>query len=182
MRYFFLIIITFVSCGANAQNKNATVSGKIIDANDAPIPHVSIVVLGKNTGIMSSDSGAYSLKAPAFKPFALVYSHSGYRTVQKNFYLSAGETEYAIIKLTSEEKTLSTVVISDEKEKKEPGNIKIDPHNALLLPSTTGGVEGLIKVLVGSNNELTSQYNVRGGNYDENSIYINDLRFTAPIL
>ena len=50
------------------------------------------------------------------------------------------------------------------------------------LPSATGGVEGLIKILVGSNNELTSQYNVRGGNYDENLIYINDFEIFRPYL
>jgi hypothetical protein len=52
----------------------------------------------------------------------------------------------------------------------------------LVLPSTIGGVEGLIKTLVGSNNELTSQYSVRGGNYDENLIYINDFEIFRPYL
>ena len=50
------------------------------------------------------------------------------------------------------------------------------------LPSTIGGVEGLIKILVGSNNELTSQYSVRGGNYDENLMYINDFEIFRPYL
>ena len=51
-----------------------------------------------------------------------------------------------------------------------------------MLPGATGGVEGLIKILVGSNNELTSQYSVRGGNYDENLIYINDFEIYRPYL
>ncbi len=59
---------------------------------------------------------------------------------------------------------------------------KINPKNALIISSTIGGVEGLIKILVGSNNELTSQYNVRGGNYDENLIYINDFEIFRPYL
>ncbi|MEY2916749.1 MAG: hypothetical protein RIS73_463, partial [Bacteroidota bacterium] len=59
---------------------------------------------------------------------------------------------------------------------------KINPKNAITLPSTIGGVEGLIKILVGSNNELTSQYSVRGGNYDENLIYINDFEIFRPYL
>src|SRR5688572_28424386 len=77
---------------------------------------------------------------------------------------------------------LETVIVTEERERKETGITKINPKNALILPSTTGGIEGLIKILVGSNNELTSQYSVRGGNYDENLIYINDFEIFRPYL
>jgi hypothetical protein len=86
------------------------------------------------------------------------------------------------VKLTRSSKTLETVVITDQKERRETGLIKINPKSAEALPSVTGGVEGLIKTLVGSNNELTSQYSVRGGNYDENLIYINDFEIFRPYL
>ena len=79
-------------------------------------------------------------------------------------------------------KMLQTVVINNEKVRKETGLIKINPKSAVTAPSATGGVEGLIKTLVGSNNELTSQYSVRGGNYDENLIYINDFEIYRPYL
>ena len=69
---------------------------------------------------------------------------------------------------------LDEVVVTDARERTEPGLVRINPKNALVIPSPAGGVEALIKTLVGSNNELTSQYSVRGGNYDENLIYIND--------
>jgi hypothetical protein len=52
----------------------------------------------------------------------------------------------------------------------------------LVIPSTVGGIESLIKIFVGSNNELTSQYSVRGGNYDENLIYVNDFEIFRPYL
>ena len=71
-------------------------------------------------------------------------------------------------------KTLESVIITDERDRRENSLVRINPKNAITLPSTTGGIEALIKTYVGSNNELTSQYNVRGGNYDENLIYIND--------
>ncbi|HQR01892.1 MAG TPA: TonB-dependent receptor plug domain-containing protein, partial [Ferruginibacter sp.] len=73
-------------------------------------------------------------------------------------------------------------VVSENKERTEAGLTKINPKNALTLPSTTGGIEAMIKTLVGSNNELTSQYSVRGGNYDENLIYINDFEIFRPYL
>ncbi len=116
------------------------------------------------------------------KAFALSFSHTGFLAIQKNFFLSPGEKENITIRMSHAGKTLETVVVTDEKERKETGLIKINPKNAITLPSTTGGVEGLIKILVGSNNELTSQYNVRGGNYDENLIYINDFEIFRPYL
>src|SRR4029079_13118903 len=57
-----------------------------------------------------------------------------------------------------------------------------NPKSVINLPSPVMGVEGLLKVFVGSNNELTSQYNVRGGSYDENLIYVNDFEVFRPYL
>src|SRR5205085_4951434 len=67
-------------------------------------------------------------------------------------------------------------------ERKESGLTKINPKSALAIPGPGGGIEKLDQSLVGSNNELTSQYRVRGGNYDENLIYINDFEIFRPYL
>lgn len=176
------ILLSFISFSVNAQKKSATVEGRIIDENENPIAKVSIVVLGKASGAMSSEDGKFSIKVPAEKTFALIFSHTGYAETQKNFLLNENEKEYVTIKLERGGKTLETVIITDERERKELGLTKINPKNAIVLPSTVGGIEGLIKILVGSNNELTSQYNVRGGNYDENLIYINDFEIFRPYL
>src|SRR5690606_41647681 len=114
--------------------------------------------------------------------FALLISYSGFRDEQRNFFLSTGEEEQLTVRLTRTGKTLETVVISDDRQRQETGLIRVNPKNAISLPSATGGVEGLIKILAGSNNELTSQYSVRGGNYDENLIYINDFEIFRPYL
>ncbi len=175
-----LLLLTVFS--GFSQKKYAYISGKVIDENENALSGVSIIILGKQSGITSSDSGTYRIKVPAEKAFGLVFSFSGYREEQKNFYLSDGEEEELTVKLERSGKTLQTVVISEDKERKETGLVKINPKNAVTLPSATGGVEGLIKILVGSNNELTSQYSVRGGNYDENLIYINDFEIYRPYL
>ncbi len=182
MRLLTVLLICLLSNATLAQTKEASISGRIIDENENPVSNVSIVILGKNSGVLSSDSGTFSIKVIANRSFALTFTHSGFLAIQKNFFLSAGETEQVTIKMKKDGKTLETVVISDEKERKEASLIKIDATKAILLPSTTGGVEGLIKTLVGSNNELTSQYNVRGGNYDENLVYINDFEIFRPYL
>ncbi|MBC7534960.1 MAG: TonB-dependent receptor [Ferruginibacter sp.] len=182
MRLLTVLIICLFTFNAAAQNKTAAVIGRVIDENENPVSNVSIVILGKNTGILSGDSGTFSIKVSAGRAFALTFSHTGYTTTQKNFFLSANETENITVRMSRSGKTLETVIISDERERRENSLIKINPKNAIVLPSTTGGVEGLIKTLVGSNNELTSQYNVRGGNYDENLVYINDFEIYRPYL
>lgn len=182
MRIAAFIFLAFINLSAFSQKKTAYISGKVIDENENSLQGVTITILGKQNGIMSSDSGTYRIKVPAEKAFALVYSLSGYRTEQKNFYLSDNEDEQVNVKLYQSNKILKTVVINDQKERTESGLIKINPKNSEALPGATGGVEGLIKTLVGSNNELTSQYSVRGGNYDENLIYINDFEIYRPFL
>lgn len=182
MRFLTGLLLCFLCVTVSAQSKYAAVKGIILDENDRPLRNVSIIILGKNSGIVSSDSGTFTIKVPAQKAFALIFSHSGLADVQKNFFLSNDETETVTIQMKPAGKTLEAVTVADEKERKETGLIKINPKAALILPSTTGGVEALIKTLVGSNNELTSQYSVRGGNYDENLIYINDFEVYRPYL
>ncbi len=182
MRRFLILIISVISLTASAQKKFAWVSGRVIDENENPMQKVSVSILGKATGMITNDSGYFRIKVPADRAFALVFSHTGYNETQKNFYLSDGEEEKISLRMEPGRKTLTTVVVSDDKERKEIGLTRINPKNALTLPSTTGGVEGLIKILVGSNNELSSQYSVRGGNYDENLIYINDFEIFRPYL
>ncbi len=182
MRLTVLIFLLFSTLASFSQKKTAYVSGKVIDENEDPAPGVTITILGKQNGILSSDSGNFKIEVPAEKAFALIFSHTGFHDEQKNFYLSPGEEEHLTVKLMRSSKTLKTVVIQNENERKETGLIKINPKSSVTLPSATGGVEGLIKTLVGSKNELTSQYSVRGGNYDENLIYINDFEIYRPYL
>src|SRR5664279_3831812 len=182
MRIAASFILVLITLSGFSQKKAAYVSGKVIDENENPLPRVSITILGKQNGIVTSDSGTYRIRVPAEKAFALVFSYTGYRDEQKNFYLSENEEEQLTVKLERKGKTLQAVVVTSNKERTETGLVRINPKSATLLPSATGGVEGLIKILVGSNNELTSQYSVRGGNYDENLIYINDFEIYRPFL
>ncbi len=182
MRFLTGLLLCFFAFTAASQTKFATINGKIVDENDDPLNNVSIIILGKNSGIISADSGKFSIKVPAQKSLALIFSYTGFIAQQKNFFLSNDETETILIQLKQSGKVLDAVTVGNEKERKESGLIKINPKTAVILPSTVGGVEGMIKTLVGSNNELTSQYNVRGGNYDENLIYINDFEIYRPYL
>lgn len=165
-----------------AQRKNATVSGKVLDDNETPLAGVSVVILGKTTGVLTNDSGRFSLQVPADRAFALVFTFTGFQTEQRNLFLNPNEEERIVVRLNKGIKELQEVTIRDDRIRSEASAVRINPKNALLLPSATGGIEALIKIFVGSNNELTSQYSVRGGNYDENLIYVNDFEVFRPYL
>jgi len=177
---FILSLLIFQS--SPAQKKSATVSGRILDENENALPRVSVTVLGKQSGIVTSDSGTFRIRVPAEKAFALVFSFTGYRTEQRNFLLNENEQERVVLRLEKAGKQLQEVVVTDQRERREAGLVKINPKNAINIPTPIGGIESLIKIFVGSNNELTSQYTVRGGNYDENLIYVNDFEVFRPYL
>jgi len=162
--------------------KSATISGKVIDENDKPLAGVSVELLGKQKGTVSNDSGFFSLSVTPGKAFALVFSFTGFKTVQKSYTLNVGETESVVIKLEHTVKELGGVVVKDNRERREVGRVSIDPAQAVVNPAPISGIEQLIKIFVGSNNELTSQYSVRGGSYDENLMYVNDFEIFRPYL
>jgi hypothetical protein len=115
----------------HAQNNTAVISGKIIDNNENPLSQVSVIILGKEKGVVSNDSGNFIIKVPAEKPIALTFSYTGFKTIQKNFLLNKGEVENIMIRMTSQSETMNAIIVTDEKERVENGLIKINPKNLL---------------------------------------------------
>ncbi|MCW3106512.1 MAG: TonB-dependent receptor [Segetibacter sp.] len=177
-----LLFLIGFTVSAFGQNKKATVSGKVVDENEKPVFHVNVSILGKEKGTTTNDSGRFSITVTAGRPLALVFSYTGYKTVQRNFNLLEGENEIITVQLQSQQNVLEGVTVKDNRPRTEAGRITIDPKVAILNPSPLGNIESLIKIFTGSNNELTSQYNVRGGSYDENIIYVNDFEVFRPYL
>ena len=171
-----------LTCFAFSQKKIAYVSGKVVDDNENPLPGVSVVILGKQAGISTNDSGLFRLEVPAEKAFAIVFSYTGLKTEQKNFLLNENEEETFTIRMEKGDNVLGEVIVTDQRDRREAGLIRPNPKTIINLPSAITGVESLIKIFVGSNNELTSQYSVRGGSYDENLIYVNDFEVFRPYL
>lgn len=182
MKVWLLVLLCLLSFSSIAQSKTAFISGWVLDEEERPLSQVAVVILGNQRGVLTNDSGYFRIKVQAEKYFALTFSHAGFIETQRNFYLTKNEEEVVRVKLKIDSKVLENIIVGTERERYEVGLIKIDGEKAITLPSTIGGIEGLIKTLVGSNNELTSQYSVRGGNYDENLIYINDFEIFRPYL
>ncbi|HEX6914152.1 MAG TPA: carboxypeptidase-like regulatory domain-containing protein [Chitinophagaceae bacterium] len=173
---FFFPIISFAQ-------KTATVSGLVVDEDDRPLPEVTVYVVGKNTKALTNDSGRFTITVPSNRQVALIFFAEGWNSVRKTMYLNAGESEQLTVKLEKFSGKLDPViVINQNKGRREPGRVTIDPTRTEVNPSPVSGIEQLIKIFVGSNNELTSQYTVRGGSYDENLIYVNDFEVYRPYL
>ena len=178
----FLLLMAF-SFTVAAQKKSASVSGRVVDENENPVPSVSVTILGRTgAGVVTSDSGTFIIEVIPNRATALVFSHSGYKTQQKNLLLNENEKENITIRLEQAGTVLQEVIVTDQRDRTETGLIRPNPKSIINLPSPVMGVENLIKIFVGSNNELTSQYNVRGGNFDENLVYVNDFEIFRPYL
>ena len=185
MKVVPFLLVFFAVCISGrvvAQKKTAWVAGRVVGENEQPLDNVSVVVLGRLKGVITSDSGTFRLRVPADKAFGIVFSYTGYKTEQRKFLLNENEEEHVVVRLERGTSELDPVVVTDQRQRREAGLVVINPKNAINIPSPTGGIESLIKVFVGSNNELTSQYSVRGGNYDENLIYVNDFEVFRPYL
>jgi hypothetical protein len=177
-----IFLIACLFCLASFAQEPASVSGRVLDENENPIAQVSVVILGQSKGTTTNDSGFFRIRVPVDRAFALTFSFTGYKTAQQNFMLNEGEAEVITVRLEQGNTTMREVVVTDQRDRNEAGLIRPNPKSIINLPSPTMGVESMIKIFVGSNNELTSQYNVRGGSYDENLIYVNDFEIFRPYL
>ncbi len=182
MRYFLILLTLICSFVSYGQKKSASVEGKIVDSDNRPIEGASIIVLGRQSGISSNDTGYFKIIVPADRAFALIISYTGYISQQRNLLLNENETERIVVSLERGSGTLESVTVTNSRNRAEAGLITINPKNSINIPSPVGGIENMIKVIVGSNNELSSQYSVRGGNYDENLVYVNDFEVFRPYL
>ncbi|MCX8019009.1 MAG: carboxypeptidase-like regulatory domain-containing protein [Chitinophagaceae bacterium] len=165
-----------------SSRKQAMVTGKIVDENENPLAGVSVQILGQTKGTVSNDSGYFQITVPAGRAFALVFTYTGYNPEQRNFWMNENEEEKVVVRMTKGARSLEEVIVTSMPDRREAGLIRPNPKTILNLPAPVAGVESLIKIFVGSNNELTSQYSVRGGSYDENLIYVNDFEIFRPYL
>jgi hypothetical protein len=111
------LVILAICCTSSlqAQKKTAYVSGKVVDENENPLGKVSVMILGRQSGIASSDSGTFRLQVPADRAFAIVFTFLGYKTEQRNFLLNENEEERIVIRLERGAGTLDAVVVTDQR-------------------------------------------------------------------
>lgn len=180
MKQLFTFALCFWSLGLWAQQ----VSGVVNDKKQAPIEGVNISIVNSSSGTISAKEGTYTLSVSPNRKQKIAFSFIGYKTqIIELPMLKKGQNYSLNIVLKSSHINLSDVTIEDEQIRNNTFE-KIDAKHTTVLPTSSGGVEGLIKTLPGvsSSNELSSQYNVRGGNFDENLVYVNGIEVYRPFL
>ncbi|MFN5943128.1 MAG: TonB-dependent receptor [Bacteroidota bacterium] len=160
--------------------QQAWVKGSIKDEQARPIADVLISIAQQT--VLSDANGFFQIAVPAEKDILLQLSKTGFIAQQYPLRLKKEESRILAVQLKERIFEIKEVIKKADRQRFEAGAIIVDASKANINPSTIGGIEGLIKTLVGSTNELTSQYNVRGGNYDENLVYVNDFEITRPFL
>ena len=179
LRRLLLIILLWGISSLFAQQ--ATFVGIITDEYTQPIDNVVVTVLGTDLSTISSETGTFELKLPAERELQIHLQHLSFRDTTLVVTLRKNQRDRRIITLLSIGEQLEMV---DVRGRSDDGFTRVDPNLTFKLPSPSGGVEALIKMLPGisSTNELSSQYNVRGGNYDENLVFVNDIQIYRPFL
>jgi hypothetical protein len=165
----------------NVWGQKATVTGKVFDAQTGEsLVGATVLIIGANKGVAADATGNYTLKLDAGKAVVLEFSFINFEKKRDTLTLTAGETQILNIGLTPKIGT-EVVVKADRAE-----NMLTEGVRPLqLLPIASGNLESALPTLflgVRSSNELSAQYSVRGGNYDENLVYVNDFEIYRPFL
>ena len=163
--------------------QTATIFGIITSPEGQPVKDANITLLDGAEGTTSEKDGSFEIDIPAGKSIVVIISHISFQESQFSFNLNKGERRRLDVPLKIKSTEIPVMVIEDEGNRATTMQ-RIDTKLATIIPTSGGGIESLLKTLPGvtSNNELSSQYNVRGGNYDENLIYVNDIEIYRPFL
>ena len=162
--------------------QSATLHGIVLNELNEPIQGVNVVA--ENNGTTTNINGFYTLKIPANTAVKIRFSHINYKYLEAPFDLKNGEELEFNPVLKSSYEQIETVIITGSKRKELEGITTISPQIIRTIKGAQPGVENLLKTLPGVNisNELSTQYSVRGGNFDENLVYVNEIEVYRPFL
>ncbi len=185
IRTYIIFIVLFLSFLSSVSifADNVKISGKVVDNEDKPVEFATIRVAGTAIGTNSDLKGQYSLSVAQKDTVELIFSCVGFKTVNHKLINPKGDL------------TLNVRMYPNDVELKElevlgfksniNGMQSFNTESFKLSPDVSGGsVEAMISTMPGvnSSNELSSQYSVRGGSFDENSVYINGTEIYRPQL
>lgn len=175
----FLFLFLFLPSLAFSQ-----INLKVLDEDGQPVSNVAV---NYNNASYATDGTGF-VKIPIAESEKILQAQKeGFRSFSKNIKPSPKYQNLNILFVRSERETEIQEIVFQKKAKPKMSDmtsVEISAKEAQQITSLSGGIEGILKTLpsVNSNTELSSQYMVRGGNYDENLIYINDIEIYRPFL
>lgn len=178
MRNLFFIFFVIAPFIIGAQS-NATVKGKLVDEIGIPVRDANIVVVGTEIKSFTDSNGYFNLTVPAGRRITLQFSHSSYKTKNLKYSLTTGEvkTIYPVFKYRV---LPAFTVYTKRTDETMIQLVKIDGKSFPTTGDFTARMAGELGAT--KNSELGSGYNVRGGNFEENLIYVNDIEIYRPFL
>lgn len=183
-RLLLLIILGLMCYQTYGQSNNATLKGVVTDQEGKPLDMVNIGLQDYVLGTSSNRDGKFTLRIPAQKQIVVIYSSLGYNPVADTVFAQSEENIFRTIQLVQIDLKIDEVTVTSQR--RNNGNMtRLDPKfTDNIINMGTGAVEAILKTQPGvsSNNELSSQYTVRGGNFDENMVYVNDVEIYRPFL
>ena len=179
----FILQILCLCAYASASAQSFTLTGKVIDENNDPVEFASVSCAKQGKMTMTALNGSYSLQLQSADSVEIRFSMIGYKTKVRVLRRPRGKQTMQVV-LHSSDNALSEVTITGKRI--ETGQTQeLSKEHIKNMPSTTGNaVEEMIQSQAGvsTHSELSSQYNVRGGSFDENSVYINNVEIFRPFL
>ena len=174
-----LLILLILTPAILFCQETATIKGRLISEIGNVVPNANISVVGESIGTTTDSLGYFTLKVPANKTIKLRISHSSYQTKNLKYKLNPNQTK--TINPEFKFRVLPTFTVRTRRKGEMTMElIEIDDK---LFP-TTGNFEARLGSELGvtMNSELSSAFNVRGGNFEENLIYVNDIEVYRPFL
>jgi hypothetical protein len=180
LKTIYFIFIGLI-IGLQAYSQTAKVKGVILD--DLKNPIVGVNVSFDKKGTTTDNDGFYTLNVPANQNLTIIYTHVSFKKATLKVNLANNEEliHNFIMDMANE---IEGIVVYAGRSKRVEGVTAVDIQDIRRIPGGNAGVENIIKTLGGasSNNELSTQYSVRGGNYDENLVYVNEIEVYRPFL
>jgi hypothetical protein len=185
LRYLSVWLLLLLPTGVLAQQ--ATVKGTVRDNGRQALEMATVGIKGKTTGTQTDAQGRYSLQVPANEELTLVVRYLGFKIQERALRMETGQELSLDFVLEPDPQKLRQVDVrgKNENDTREQVSVtRLDPTLTKTLPSAFGDFNMILATLPGvtSNNELSSTYSVRGGNYDENLTYVNGIEIYRPFL
>ena len=169
---------------SNLYGKEVRVFGYVLDSDNRSIELANVYIEENTTiGTTTNQNGYYELFVDLQDTLTLIYSMIGYETIRQQVYTEREVIGINVILPTNEELLGEITVRAIQRQTNTMD--RVDIGAARLMPDATGGgIENLLITFAGvrQNNEMSSQYNVRGGSFDENSVYVNGIEVHRPLL
>lgn len=179
----FLFILFFFGAALPVSAQENIINGIVTDTAGVALPDVNILITDNKTGTVSGADGRFSITAPeGYEALSIVFSCIGY--LADTVLLKHGDAANSLTVILMNETTMIEGVQIRAHNNDNINSVMIPVIAGLVIPSVTGGIETAVASLPGvaSFSELSHSYSVRGGSYDENLVYINDIEVYKPYL